>query len=111
MSLTDHAPDRQLHTDRTEVRLSPAVKARIARAAKLSNRKTSDFIREAASERADEILAAHEQVTVVPEDYFAALLAALDEPAEVIDPLRRAADKARQVVQADYLQEAARVPT
>jgi uncharacterized protein (DUF1778 family) len=49
---------------------------------------------EAATDRAEQVIFESTQ-TVVPSDYFARLLKALDEPPRTIDALARAAERAR----------------
>lgn len=66
-------------TDRIEARLSPDERVRIERAAATAGSSVSAFVVEAAVERADAVLAAA-TTTLVPAEYFDALLAALDEP-------------------------------
>lgn len=83
---------------RLEFRLRPDVKRKIERAAELAQVSASDFARTAVEERADEVLRSHETVTVVPADFLDALLAALDDPPQVNEPLARGARRARDVV-------------
>ena len=59
----------------------------------------SSFVLDAASERAEEVLRAAASTTV-PADYFDQLHRALDEPPAPNPALRRAARRARRVVQA-----------
>jgi len=66
-------------TDRLEARLSLDERARIERAASVSGMSVSAFLVGAAVDRADEVIASM-TTTLVPADYFDALLAALDEP-------------------------------
>jgi uncharacterized protein (DUF1778 family) len=51
---------------RLEVRVRPDSKARLERAAELSQVPLSDFVRSAAEQRADEVLAEHDATTLVP---------------------------------------------
>lgn len=81
-------------TDRVEARLSPDDRERIEQAASVTGVSVSAFMVDAAVERADEIIAAA-TTTVVPADYFDALLEALDEP-EPAPRLARAAKRARR---------------
>lgn len=73
----------------------------IAAAAALLGMDASDFAREVLTERAEEVLAEHEDKTVVPASYFEDLVAALDAPAEANPALRKAQELARQVVKTD----------
>lgn len=68
-----------MKTDRLEARLSLDERARIERAASVSGMSVSAFLVGAAVDRADEVIASM-TTTLVPADYFDALLAALDEP-------------------------------
>lgn len=80
---------------RLEVRVRPDSKARLERAAELSQVPLSDFVRSAAEQRADEVLAEHDATTRVPAAFFDDLLTALDAPAR---PNRALADAARRAV-------------
>ncbi|MGN6243835.1 MAG: DUF1778 domain-containing protein [Motilibacteraceae bacterium] len=60
-------------TARLEVRVRPEVKARIELAAELARVPVSDFVRSAAEEQADRVLAEHQTQTRVPADFFDAL--------------------------------------
>jgi uncharacterized protein (DUF1778 family) len=84
-------------TSRFEFRIHEDAKRRIEAAAALTNESTSDFARTAALARADEILDRQER-TLVPPDYFDALLRALDEPPTANDRLARAAKHARDLL-------------
>ena len=68
-------------TGRFEFRVRPETKARIEAAAALAHESASDFARAAAEARAEEILR-RQEYTLVPDDFFEALLAELDRPAE-----------------------------
>ena len=85
-------------TARLEVRLRPDAKARLERAAALAHVGVSDFVRSAAEERAEQVLAEHETQTVVPGEFYDELLAALDAPAQPNPALDAAARRARQLV-------------
>ncbi|GAA3657843.1 hypothetical protein GCM10022267_49970 [Lentzea roselyniae] len=62
---------------RLEVRLDPAVKARVERAAELNRQTTSSFVVEAAANAADKVLT-RADVTIMPAEQFDELMAALD---------------------------------
>lgn len=84
---------------RFEFRIQPESKQRIEHAANLVHESTSDFVRAAAEQRADDVLLEHDVVTVVPAGFFDDLIAALDEEPEP-EPSRalaRAAQRARDV--------------
>ena len=66
--------------DRMEARVSVDERTRIERAASVAGLSVSAFVVGAAVDRADTILA-EANTTMVPVDYFDALLAALDVPA------------------------------
>lgn len=78
-------------TARIEVRVPPQVKARIESAATLADTTLSSFVIAAATERADEIVGHYETHTSVPGELFDALIASLDEPAEINLALVKAA--------------------
>jgi uncharacterized protein (DUF1778 family) len=80
-------------TGRIEVRVSPALKARIEYAARLDDTSVSNFILTAAEERAEDVVRQHHSHTLVPADFFNSLLEALDEPAEANEALVRAVRK------------------
>jgi uncharacterized protein (DUF1778 family) len=84
-------------TARFEFRVHPDMKIRIEAAATLVHESASDFARAAAVARADEILG-RQEATVVPPDFFEALLAELDRPVERNARLTRAARRARDVL-------------
>jgi uncharacterized protein (DUF1778 family) len=85
-------------TDRLEVRVAPAKKARIAHAAKLLNVSVSEFALAAAEKEADAVLAEHSATTVVPDDFFEEMLVALDEPTAANARLLNAMARARETV-------------
>ena len=88
-------------TARLEVRVRPDSKARLEQAASLANVPLSDFVRSAAEDRADQILADHESTTRVPAEFFDDLLAALDAPGVPNGKLSRAAQRAASLVTRD----------
>jgi uncharacterized protein (DUF1778 family) len=80
-------------TQRIEARLAPDRAERIRYASSISHTSLSAFVVEAAAEKAERVIA-ESSYTTVPDDYFDALLRALDEPAQPIAALRRAAERA-----------------
>ena len=82
-------------TARLEIRLRPEVKARIEQAAALERAPVSEFVRDAAEERADRVMAEHETVTRVPAEFFDEMFAALEAPAQASEALTRAARRVR----------------
>lgn len=68
-------------TERLEFRVAPERKARISHAARLLNIPVSEFALAAAEKEADAVLADHAATTVVPDEFFADLLTALEAPA------------------------------
>jgi uncharacterized protein (DUF1778 family) len=86
---------------RLEFRIRPDVKRKIEHAAGLVHETASDFARSAAEARADDVLRQYEVTTVVPADFFDALLAELDRPPVVNEPLVRAARKMRALATGD----------
>lgn len=77
-------------TARIEVRTDPEREARLKQAASLTDQTLSGFILEAASRRAEELIA-QANTTLVPAVFFDQLLAALDGPPTGNDALRKAA--------------------
>lgn len=82
-------------TERIELRAEPELEQRIRYAAKLAGQSLTDFMLDAASERAEAVITSA-QVTVVPSDFFDALWEALDEPPQPNAQLARAFKKARK---------------
>lgn len=82
---------------RLEFRIQEEAKARIEAAAALAGQNVSDFARSAVLERAEAILRPQEQ-TLVPPDFFDALLRELDAPATTNERLTRAAREARKSI-------------
>lgn len=85
-------------TDRFEFRVRPDLKERIEHAAQLEQVPVGDFVRSAAAERAERVIREH-AATVLPADFFYAMLAALDAPAQPNSALAHAARRARELVQ------------
>jgi len=79
-------------TERIEARVTPERAERIRFASSISHTSLSAFIVDAASEKAEKVIA-ETSYTIVPDGYFAALLGALDKPAKPIEALQRAAAK------------------
>lgn len=87
-----------MRTDRIEARVAPERAQRIRFAADLSDTSMSAFVVDAASERAERVIAEHRE-TVLPSDFFDDVLAALDEPAPAVAPaLAKASSTARRSV-------------
>jgi uncharacterized protein (DUF1778 family) len=86
---------------RLEVRVRPDSKARMERAAELTNVPLSDFVRRAAEDRADDILRRHEAATTVPAEFFDELYSALGLPGKRNAALARAARRADKIVVRD----------
>lgn len=83
---------------RLYVRADSEEKARIEHAAKIARENVSDFIRRAVEDRAEEVIAS-QQYTVLDEEAFDALSAALDRPITPNAPLRDAVRKPRRFMQ------------
>src|SRR5487761_2713885 len=66
-------------TARIEVRTDPEREALLKEAASLTDQTLTGFILDAASRRAEEVIA-QTSTTVVPSEFFDALLGALDQP-------------------------------
>lgn len=84
-------------TARLEVRVRPDIKARLERAAALAQVPVSDFVRSAAEDRAEHVLAEHDTQTLIPAEFYDELLAALDTPASPNPALSRAARRGRDL--------------
>jgi uncharacterized protein (DUF1778 family) len=84
-------------TARFEFRVRPEDKARIEAAAAIAHESASDFARAAAMERAEAVLHGQE-VTLVPPDFFDALMDSLDRPAARNQRLSEAASRARELL-------------
>jgi uncharacterized protein (DUF1778 family) len=84
-------------TTRFEFRIDPESKSEIERAAAACGESASDFVTNAALERARAVLE-NQHVTAVPPDYFDRLIRALDEPIQRNEPTRRAIRRLDEVV-------------
>lgn len=85
-------------TARIELRADVARERRIRRAAELSHQSVTAFVLDAATARAEEVIAAS-STTVVPSNWFDKLFSALDAPPRANRALRTRATRARVVVQ------------
>lgn len=85
-------------TARLEIRLRPDSKARLERAAALTQVPVSEFVRSAAEQRAEQVLAEHDTQTVVPAEFYHEPLSTLDATARPNPALARAARRARDLV-------------
>ena len=68
-----------IKTERVEVRVAPQTHEQISAAAQTVNETTSEFMRNAALDRADKILALSSR-TLMPAEQFDAMIQALDTP-------------------------------
>ena len=84
-------------TARFEFRVRPEDKARIEAAAAIAHESASDFARAAALERAEVVLR-RQEVTLVPADFFDALMSSLDQPPVRNRRLSWAAKRARELL-------------
>lgn len=82
-------------TARLELRIAPQDKELIERAARASRLTTSAFVLQVTRQAAEEVLR-RDQVTVVPPDFYEAMIASLDAPAERNEPLAEAARRRRE---------------
>jgi uncharacterized protein (DUF1778 family) len=87
-------------TARFEFRVRPEDKARIEAAAAITHESASDFARAAAVERANAILQ-RQEVTMVPPDFFDALMDSLEQPVVRNRRLSEAARRAQEVLRED----------
>jgi uncharacterized protein (DUF1778 family) len=86
---------------RFEFRIQSDDKRAVEAAAELVHQAPSDFVREAAVERAASVIEAHLAKTIVQADFFDALLDSLDQPSLPNAALRSAASRQHQVVKRD----------
>ncbi|HEX9853786.1 MAG TPA: DUF1778 domain-containing protein [Acidimicrobiia bacterium] len=85
-------------TSRIELRADPERERRIRYAAELERQSLSAFVLDAASDRAEEVIASA-SATVVPSDFFDQLWDALDGPPTPSPALQRRAQGRRRVDQ------------
>ncbi|MFI5548849.1 DUF1778 domain-containing protein [Streptomyces sp. NPDC051738] len=84
-------------TTRLEIRIPEEDKELIERAAQASQATTTSFVLQAVRQAAQDILR-REQVTVVPPDFYEAMVVSLNEPDESDDALAKAAARAREII-------------
>jgi len=84
-------------TTRLELRIAPQDKQLIERAARASRVTTTAFVLEATRQAAADVLR-REQVTVVPADFYEAMITSLDAPAERNEALAEAARRRHEVI-------------
>jgi uncharacterized protein (DUF1778 family) len=82
-------------TERVEARIDPNSAERIRRASELTHTSLSGFMVAAATEKAELVIAEH-AYTLVPDEYFDRLLAALDAPLESMPKLEAVAEQERK---------------
>jgi len=85
-------------TSRIELRADPEREQRIRYAAELERQSVSAFVLDAASDRAEEVIASA-SATVVPSDFFDDLWNALEGSVSPSAPLQRRAQARRRVEQ------------
>lgn len=81
---------------RLEVRISEEDKELIERAARSNHETTAAFVRRSAREAAREVL--RDEVTLVPPEFYEAMVASLSEPVEPNKALASAAKRSREVL-------------
>jgi uncharacterized protein (DUF1778 family) len=84
-------------TTRLELRIAPQDKDLIERAARASRVTTTAFVVQVTRQAAEDVLR-RDQVTVVPPDFYEAMIASLDAPTERNEPLAEAARRRREVL-------------
>ncbi|MEU8136515.1 DUF1778 domain-containing protein [Streptodolium elevatio] len=95
---TSKAPTRTATgTTRLEMRIAPQDKELIERAARASRVTISAFVLQVTRQAAEDVLR-RDQVTVVPPDFYEAMIASLEAPAERNEPLAEAARRSREVL-------------
>lgn len=85
------------NSTRLEIRIPEEDKKLIERAARASQATTTAFVLQAVRLAAQDVLR-REQVTVVPPDFYEAMVASLNEPDESDDALAKAAARAREII-------------
>ncbi|MDR0960421.1 MAG: DUF1778 domain-containing protein [Propionibacteriaceae bacterium] len=96
MTTAAFAPTTPLKSRRFEARIDPESDEIISRAAASTGESKSAFIIRAARQAADKLLA-RQDVTIMPEEQFDAMMAALDQP-QSVPVLERVAARPRQFV-------------
>lgn len=86
---------------RLEFRVRPERKSRIERAAELVHEPVSEFVRNAAEEKAERVIREHDATTTVPAEFFDDLLDALDAAPRANAALTRAAQQVRETLSRD----------
>ena len=86
-------------TDRLGFRVAPHERARIAYAARLSDLPVSEFVRDAANGRAEQVLEAHAATTFVSDAFFVEMTEALAATERPNDRLVAAAARLHDVVE------------
>lgn len=82
-------------TERIEARIDPDSAQRIRHASELTHTSVSGFVVAAATEKAELVIAQH-AYTLVPDEYFDRLVAALDAPVEPMPELEAVASRERE---------------
>jgi len=95
MAVAKQKKVRTRNKDRMNFHLAPEIKERVARAAAITGQELTDFAVSALSERADEVLARHEDLLLTSEDYQF-FLGALDEDQEPSGRSRAASERHRR---------------
>ncbi len=86
---------------RLEFRVRPERKSRIERAAELVHEPVSEFVRNAAEEKAERVIREHDATTTVPAEFFDDLLDALDAAPRANAALTRASQQGRETLSRD----------
>ncbi|MGO8698275.1 MAG: DUF1778 domain-containing protein [Limisphaerales bacterium] len=88
MSTTSKRPEAEVASERLILRIAPAVKILVRRAAKLRNDSLTDFVVRSSRDAAEAVLADQTRF-VLPKAQWLAFNAALDAPAKEIPELKR----------------------
>jgi uncharacterized protein (DUF1778 family) len=92
-----HTTERKNQTTRLELRISAESKELIERAARACDLSTSAFVLQTMSQVAEDVLR-RDRVTVVPPEFYDAMIASLDAPAETSEALVDAARRSREII-------------
>jgi uncharacterized protein (DUF1778 family) len=92
-----HTTDTKTHTTRLELRIPAKSKELIEQAARACDLSTSAFVLQTMSQVAEDVLR-RDRVTVVPPEFYDAMIASLDAPAEESKALVDAARRSREII-------------
>lgn len=95
--LPTRTPDDRSGTTRLEIRIPIEDKKLIERAARASHWTTTAFVLQVVRSAAEDVLR-RDKATVVPSDFYEAMIASLDEPAKPVEALTQVARTSREIL-------------